>query len=190
MKKRFILLFAMGLPLLAGPIIQLNPADGILTGTPGSTVGWGFTIQSDPLQWISFEGSFLVNETNPGLGSYTDLIGASGGPLDFVLPAGAAAWTQVFSDAAQTGAGSYALSPASLPGDQNAGVLRVLWVAYSADPYTCGNCFAGSFQQDFNFRVTAADTPSQAAPEPATLSVVFIAGAMFLGRKMYALRRP
>ena len=188
MKKKFILLFAMGLPLLAGPIIQLDPADGVLTGTPGSTVGWGFTIQSDPLQWISFEGSFLMNETNPGLGVYTDLIGASGGPLDFILPAGAPAWTQIFSDAAQTGAGSYALSPASLAGDQNAGVLRVLWVAYSANPYTCGSCFAGSFQQDFNFQVAAADAPSQVAPEPATLSVVLIAGAMFLGRKMHAVR--
>jgi len=188
MKKILVLLFAMGLPLLAGPIIQLDPADGVLTGTPGSTVGWGFTIQSDPLQWISFEGSFLMNETNPGLGAYTDLIGASGGPLDFVLPAGAPLWMQSFSDAAQSGIGAYALSPASLPGDQNLGVLRVLWVAYSADPYTCGNCFAGSFQQDFNFQVTAADAPSQVAPEPATLSVVLIAGAMFLGRKMHLLR--
>ena len=162
MKKTFILLFAMGLPLLAGPIIQLDPADGVLTGTPGSTVGWGFTIQSDPLQWISFEGSFLMNETNPGLGVYTDLIGASGGPLDFVLPAGAPAWTQSFSDAAQTGIGAYALSPASLPGDQNAGsaagavggvlrgslhlrqlFCRVVPAGFQLPGYGCGCAFPG-----------------------------------------------
>jgi hypothetical protein len=188
MKKTFVLLFALGLPLLAGPIIQLDPADGAVTGSPGVTVGWGFTVQSDPLQWISFEGSFLMGETNPTVGVYTDLIGASGGPLDFVLPAGAPAWTQIFSDAAQTGIGSYALSPASLPGDQNAGLLRVLWVAYSADPYTCGSCFAGSFQQDFDFRVTVADTPSQVAPEPATLPLVLIAGALLVGGRVCVRR--
>ena len=189
MKKTFVLLFALGLPLLAGPIIQLDPADGAVTGAPGGTTGWGFTVQADPLQWISFSGSFLMSETNPAVGVYTDLIGASGGPLDFVLPAGAPAWTQFFSDAAQTGIGSYALSPVSLPGDQNAGVLRVLWVAYSADPYTCGNCFAGSFQQDFDFRVTVADAQSQVAPEPATLPLVLIAGALLLGRKVRVTRR-
>ena len=183
MKKIFVLLFALGLPLLAGPLVQIDPAAGAITGTPGGITGWGFTVQSDPLEWISFAGSFLMNETNPGLGIYTDLIGASGGPVDFVLPAGAPPWIQVFSDAAQTGIGSYALSPASLPGDQNSGVLRVQWVAYSGDPYTCGSCFTGSFQQDFDFSVTVAAAPSTDAPEPGTLSVLLIAGALFLYRK-------
>jgi len=184
MKKTLFLLFALSLPLVAGPVLQIDPADGFVTGAPGGTTGWGFTVQSDALQWVSFAGSFLMNETNPGLGIYTDLIGANGGPVDFVLPAGTPTWMQVFSDAAQTGIGSYALSPGSLAGDQNSGVLRVLWVAYSADPYSCGNCFAGSFQQDFDFRVAVANVPPQSAPEPTTLSVLLIGGVLLLGRRM------
>ncbi|MEO8369095.1 MAG: hypothetical protein ABI806_07850 [Candidatus Solibacter sp.] len=183
MKKIFVLLFALALPLLAGPLVQIDPAGGAITGTPGGITGWGFTVDSDPVEWISFAGSFLLNETNPGLGVYTDLIGASGGPLDFLLPAGAATWAQGFSDAAQTGIGSYALSPGSLAGDQNSGLLRVLWVAYSADPYTCGSCFTGSFQQDFDFQVVVMEAPAQSAPEPATLSVVLIAAALFAYRR-------
>jgi len=184
MKKIFVLLFALGLPLLAGPLVQIDPAAGAITGTPGGITGWGFTVESDPVEWISFAGSFLMNETNPGLGVYTDLIGASGGPLDFLLPAGAATWTQIFSDAAQTGIGAYAVSPGSLPGDENSGMLRVQWVAYTADPYSCGSCFAGSFQQDFDFSVTAAAAPSASAPEPGTLSALLIAGSLILGRRL------
>ncbi len=188
MKKTLVLLFALGLPLLAGPLIQIDPAGGAITGTPGGTTGWGFTVESDPVQWISFAGSFLTSETNPGLGIYTDLIGASGGPVDFILPAGVPAWTQIFSDAAQTGIGSYALSPGALPGDHNSGVLRVLWVAYTADPYSCVNCFAGSFQQDFDFRVEVAGAPPQIAPEPTTLPVLLIAGTLLLGRRAIGIR--
>jgi hypothetical protein len=183
--KISILLFVLGLPLLASPLIQVDPADGSVTGTAGSIAGWGFTVEPDPVQWISFVGSFLMNETNPALGTYTDLIGASGGPVDFTLPAAAPTWTQGFSHAAQTGIGAYALSPASLPGDQNSGVLRVLWAAYTADPYSCGSCFAGSFYQDFEFQVTVV-APPQDVPEPATLSVVLIAGVALLGRRVRA----
>ena len=104
--------------------------------------------------------------------------------MDFLLPAGAAVWTQIFSDAAQTGIGSYALTMAALPGEQNSGVLRVLWAVYTADPYSCGSCFAGTFQQDFDFSVTAAAAPSASAPEPGTLSALLIAGSLLLGRRL------
>lgn len=192
MKKIFILLFALGvplgLPLNAGPVIQLNPVDGAVTGTPRGTTGWGFTVESDSLQWISFVGSFLMGETNPALGVYTDRIGVSGGPVDFTLPAAASTWTQIFNDAAQTGIGAYALSPASLPGDENSGVLRVQWAVYTADPYSCGSCFVGSFHQDFDVQVTVTEAPAEVVPEPATLSVVLLAGTVLLGRRVRGLR--
>ena len=75
--------------------------------------GWGFTVQSDPTHWISFVGSFLVSETNPALGAYTDRIGVSGGPADFVLPAAALPWEQSFNEADQTGLAAFALSLAA-----------------------------------------------------------------------------
>ena len=39
-------LLALGLPAVAGslPTLTLSPVGGALTGNPGDTVGWGFTL--------------------------------------------------------------------------------------------------------------------------------------------------
>jgi len=75
--------------------IQLMPLDGALDGVAGASLGWGFTVTWTSTQgdWASFTstslGSVAQGETNPGLlGSYTDFIGAQGGPVDFGLSPG------------------------------------------------------------------------------------------------------
>src|SRR5689334_816695 len=77
--------------------VSLIPENGSITGVAGQTAGWGFDVVNDsPFQWISFATSFLINETNPSLGVYVDLIGAQGGPVNFAL-APQTPWTEGFS---------------------------------------------------------------------------------------------
>jgi hypothetical protein len=45
--------------------LTLNPADGALTGEPGQTVGWGFTIQDDTF-WVTVAGTDFCSSFNTG----------------------------------------------------------------------------------------------------------------------------
>ena len=85
MKKEFlrsIILFTLLAGNLAAATISIDPISGIVSGSPGDVVGWGFNAyNTDLLQSISFSQSVLINETNPLLGIYTDLIGPQGGPI-------------------------------------------------------------------------------------------------------------
>jgi hypothetical protein len=145
----------------------LDPIDGKIQGAPGQTIGWGFSLSSDPTNFISVIGSLLLDESDPTLGVYTDFIGAEGGPDGGVLPPGDPAWAQVFDSSLGTGAGSYTIDPFVPIGAIDSGNLRVLFEVYSGDPRTCGSCFlfADGVQVPFQIEVTPA-------PEPTTLWIL------------------
>jgi len=71
-----ILLLVSCCAATAGPIIIFDPSGGAISGAPGDTIGWGFTVQSDPGMMTSFLSSFTLFETNPSIGLYTDFIGS------------------------------------------------------------------------------------------------------------------
>lgn len=134
-----------------------------LSGQAGDTVGWGFAVQSDATEWISFIGSLLVDETTPTIGNYTDYIGQRGGPVDFALPPAVGTWLQLHDVPTLQGLGSYTLDPAALVGTSNGATLRVLYERYSANPLLCGgSCYLGSAQADLAVAVAVS-----AVPEPA-----------------------
>lgn len=167
MKRRLlfssILLVALSSLASATVVLAIDPPGGSVAGQPGDTIGWGFTTQSDPNLWVTFVTSFLLVESNPFLGTYTDFIGSEGGPVNFELAPGSSNWTQAFDSIAGTGIGSYAIDPAALPGAVDSGTLRVLYETFSADPNTCGACDAGSGFVDVPFQLAVTATP-----EPAT----------------------
>ena len=185
LKLSILLACVSALPSSASVLIHLDPGSGAITGTPGHSTGWGFTVEADPTRWVSFVGSFLLDETNSALGVYSDLIGINGGPVNYLLPPAAPDWTQAFSNPAQTGLGRYQLSVTAQPGAQNSAILRVLWAEYTADPYSCRNCFARSSYQDFGVRITAVAGPIQDAPEPATWLAGVVAGLLVLYRSRH-----
>lgn len=163
---------------LPATTITLDPPSGDITLLPGQPFGWGFTITNDsPLDTISFTGSVLVNETNPGLGSYTDFIGPQGGPSLEATLAPLDVWTETFSDANQTGIGEYLLAPGTPDGAQDSGSIRVEWDQWDGDPATC-NCSPAQFSEDVAFQVTAASVP-----EPASLWMAALGGALLLLRR-------
>ncbi len=95
------------------PPIQLPVS---LSGAPGDVVGWGFSSTNDDFfQSISFGQSILINETNPSLGTYMDMIGPQGGPDNFAVDPGET-WSQGFSILSQQGLGSFTIDPGATPG--------------------------------------------------------------------------
>lgn len=163
-------------PAAALPLIELTAPGGDLKGLPGETVGWGFRLQAQPLEWLSFIGSALVAETVPGAGSYTDLIGLAGGPAGGVLPAGNTVWRMPYDGLGQ-GLGQYTLAPTAVPGTVNQATLRVLFERYSDNPFTCGSCFIDVGQADLAVSVRVLTPP---VPEPGTLALLAV-GVAVLG---------
>jgi hypothetical protein len=69
---------------------------------------------SDPSLYISVIQSVLIAQSNLSLGSYTDLIGAEGGPVNGVLNPGAAMWAEQFKSG--YGVGFFSINAAATVG--------------------------------------------------------------------------
>jgi hypothetical protein len=146
----------------------LNPN---LSASAGNSADWQFQVTPSDSLFYTYVSSFLVDETNPSIGVYSDNIGLLGGPQDFVLPPSFGTWSGI--------AGTYTLDPAATVGALNLATLRVLYESYTDDPLTCGNCFAGSDFRDFAVSVTVAPVP-----EPGSIWLMVAGGAGILLRRV------
>src|ERR1035438_185145 len=97
----------------ASAVIALSPLGGVISGAPGSTVGWGFTL-TNGADWVSIDSVTTENETSPlggttgGFISYMDLLG---GLSNGVTPPGGT-WPLAFSPGSPgTGLGQYSIDP-------------------------------------------------------------------------------
>lgn len=151
----------------AAPMITLDPPSGNITGLPGETVGWGFRVTADTNEWIAFVGSFLLFESDPGIGVYEDLIGSKGGPVNGVLSPGSPVWEESFDYAQGLGLGAYAIAPLAPVGSVNRARLFVLYERFSQDPSVCEDCLLGSGELTADVGVTVGEIP-----EPGTMSLV------------------
>ncbi|WP_031497569.1 PEP-CTERM sorting domain-containing protein [Bryobacter aggregatus] len=179
--QKLSLLFLMSTAVHAAILLQISPSP-VLGGSAGTTVGWGFSLTSDPQFYISVIGSELLQETNPTLGSYVDWIGVQGGPVNFSLAPNTAPWIQDFDFSLGTGIGAYTFDPAAPASATNSGQIRILFEYYSDDPLSCGSCFVGSASATAAFQLVVTDPPQ--VPEPST--VVLSALGLGVG---FALRR-
>jgi hypothetical protein len=142
---------------------------------PGDTAVWSFTMKADPVNWVTTISSFLLSESDPTFGTYYDMIGGLGGPVNAVLAPGSPDWSDTL--------GQYAFSPSPVT-NGNSAVVRVLYEEYSGDPSTCPVCYLGS-----NF----LDVPVSAvtAPEPGTWALLLAGGAVLaLARRRVTRRTP
>jgi hypothetical protein len=118
------------------PTLTLDPANGAISGAPGATVGWGFTITNTADFLVVSSSDFCVGAiTSPcsnSLGTYTDFIG----PQFQVVgpPPESTSLTQAFDLLAQTGIGSFAINSSALAGDSVTGEIVVTYDLYSVDP--------------------------------------------------------
>jgi hypothetical protein len=162
------------LALLAGALpaatFSTLPGTGVLTGAPGDTVGWGFSSTNDDFfQSISFGQSILINETNPSLGTYIDLIGPQGGPDNFAVDPGQT-WSEAFNSVNQVGLGLFTIDPSAPLGSSDSGSIRVFFNFADSTP--------GSVDVPFTVLVAASD-----APEPHTAWLLLAGGLGFIAAR-------
>ena len=154
---------------LAAATITIDPVSGIAAGSPGATVGWGFSAyNTDLFQSISFSQSVLINETNPLLGFYTDLIGPQGGPNDFSLDSNST-WSQGFDLGNQSGLGFFLIDPGAIVGASDSGLIRVFFDLEDGTP--------DSIDLLFTVQVQASGVP-----EPGSCCLLLLGVAILAGR--------
>ena len=117
--------------------LTLDPANGALTGSAGSTVGWGFTVTNITVDWLFITASdFCVGAVNSpctpnAIGTYTDFAGA----FQFLVVGPdpeSPSITEAFDPALFTGLGIFAIDPAAT--GSISGAIAVTYDLYSVDP--------------------------------------------------------
>lgn len=133
-------LFAMCLAASADSVtLTLDPADGTVSGLPGDTVGWGYTLDNNTSDYLLVSNSFfceagedpLYTSCSPSLGasSYNDFIAS-----DFTLIAPGGSAVAAFDAGSNSGVGEYNIDPLASPGQSDSGSLTVVYDLFDADP--------------------------------------------------------
>jgi hypothetical protein len=194
--------------LSASPVVPFIAPPVAVTGNPGDTVGWGFTIFNPTSLWISFIDSSW-NQSSPSYGNadpnfgqsgYGDYIGFNGGPSpDFGIAPGGS-WTQTFSAATApypgpipganppgTGIAQFVIDPTAPMGGHDTGTLTIHYDTFSGSPGLGGSQVGGPFV------LTLADDTTLptldvyvGTPEP---SAALPLGLLALGWAAWKLRR-
>ncbi len=116
--------------------ITVPPAGGVISGIPGATVGWGFTIASDTYFVQVTNSEFCEGAQTPPcsstLGTYTDYIATNftvAGPAPETSPL-----TQVFDPLAMVGVGGFTLRPDAPVFTFVSGTLTITYDVYTVSP--------------------------------------------------------
>jgi hypothetical protein len=170
------LLFFLTLPLAAGTItFTLLPGDGNVSGSAGSTVGWGYSITNNSdTDW------YLATDLNP------DSPFSNGTPMslfDFPEVAPDATATEAFDPV--NGVGLYELTwdPTAPLGFTNGGdfVLSGQW--YDGDPFSGGSLIADAIDASAAYTATVG---SGSTPEPSGAVMVLTAlGVLMVTRRRH-----
>ncbi len=186
MKKLFFGFLLTGLFAICAQAtitLQLNPGSGALSATPGSTVGWGFTLtNTSGSEWLLTTGSEFLPASL--YGSYQDYIGLSGvvvGPSPE-----SSAVTQSFDAIAQTGVGAFTIDSTAPIGTLIQGHVVIDYSLFSQDPND------PAFNPDNSTVVADATISAPAAlrttPEPASFLLI-LSGALPLFASMLPGKR-
>lgn len=152
----------------AGPLsLTLLPTSGIVTGSPGTVVGWGFTITySGPSDWVLLTGSEFTGSTV--YGSYVDYLSLSNAPLYVAGPSPESSTISQSWDPSSNpplGLGEFDINATALPGAIIAGTIQVDYQVFSEDPND-PNFDPGSFVSS---GTVSASAEVGVTPEPACL---------------------
>jgi len=179
-------------PVQASLTLTVDPVDGVITGTPGATVGWGFTFTTNDSNtylptFIEFcIGAAIPNTgtcNNTAVGDFTDFASA----LNLIIigpgfnPSG---YSEVFHAANQTGLGSFSILPGAVP-QQLMGTIYLYYDVYDGDPFS-GAIQLPSSQTSQLAMVDILDRIS--VPEPASVLLIGSGLALVCCRRKRTLR--
>lgn len=167
--------FGNVVPAHADPMLTLNPVGGAVSGAPGDTVSWGFSITNDTTYYLLFDASYFCETgqdpqfttCTQALGSYNDAIAN-----DFTIIAPDSTVSQPFDASAMTGFGSYTISPTAALGSIDSGSLVATYMEFDGDPLGNGAQISG----DIEISATASVTTAVATtPEPSSWMMLLTA---------------
>jgi hypothetical protein len=149
-------------------ILQLDPANGSVSGTPGATVGWGFTLSNDADYLVVTSASFTAPLS---IGIFTDYISQNFfvvGPPPETSPV-----SQAFDSTLITGIGSFAIDLNALAGGVVNNPIVLTYDLFSVSPNDL------AFDPDTDTisvgNIVTAGASVEVVPEPATV-FLFLAG--------------
>lgn len=185
---RRILVLAVLLALATGVTAQaaiitynLTPG-GSVSGSPGTTVGWGYSVHnSSATDWVMLTGSSFTGA--PGWGTYNDYFL---NPANLVLLAPGGNFSQAFDAVLMQGVGGFTIDPLTAAGSNASGFIQLFYDTYDADPTLTGN-----WQTSGSTQVAAqvtADSGATATPEPGTMMLLG-SGVLAFGLSRFRRRK-
>lgn len=166
------------------PTLTLDPINGEISGDPGDTTGWGFTITNDSDYLVVTSSEF---DTTSDIGTYTDFISSDNFIVVGPNPESTSV-SQTFDPVNLTGVGSFTINPTANPGDSATGQIVLTYDLFSVDPND------PSFDPDADListdNILSADASvvvagTSAVPEPrgiAFIGLVLLAGVALYRR--------
>ena len=171
--------------------LTLDPPGGALSGAPGSTVGWGFTLTNLGTDFAVITGTdFCVGAISSpcsnSLGTYTDFAGAQFLVTGPALESNSV--TQAFDNLAATGIGSFLINMGA-SGTVD-GSIVLTYDLYDVDP-NAPNFDPTTDTVSLGNELTAGASvtaETQSVPEPGSLllAICGLAGCLLLKRTVFA----
>jgi hypothetical protein len=140
---------------------SLDPASGAISGAPGETVGWGFTVSNSLSDYAEITSAiFVPDPTN----QFTDFIS----PQFVIVGPGSPVVSQAFDLGLQEGVGSYLIPSLTPVGAHLAGSIKLTYDLYTVSPNDMANFDPGADLEASGLTVSAdASIDVVATPEPA-----------------------
>ena len=122
------LVLATSLTVQGAGTMTLIPASGDLSGTPGTTVGWGFSLTGDADYYLMF--SDITYSSLAGWGDFAGYLTDLG---SFIVAPGATV-THPFDAGLETGVGSFSIHTDAMPGFVTTGIIDATYGIFRISP--------------------------------------------------------
>jgi len=164
MKKLILSLFLL-LPTLPAASLTLIPSGGAISGTPGSTIGWGYSLDNDTPAYLVIT-SVLESGFDPLLGTFQDFVVN----VNITIVGPNSIQTQNFDQGLQQGFGQFVINPGALIGAATGSTFLVNYDLLINDPNgPLGSNPGDQYGLEFTFDGTVTVNADSGVPEPSAI---------------------